>query len=151
MRSRHHLLYCSVTFAACMAFFLTAHGQPPVQSESANKPAPHAMKSKPQVIYHLPRSSSYAATLHSQAKTRDALPIDNSMPTSLQLSRAAANDAAVQAQQEPAATPNPENVREQHRKPAVKRTPSRGPQFRVYSPGRGKSHGNPHPGKGRKK
>jgi hypothetical protein len=74
--------------------------------ENANKNQPSA-RSKPQVIYHLPPSSAYAATLHSQAKRQGTLlPIDSSMPTSLQMSRAAANSAA-EAQPEPAPPSNP--------------------------------------------
>jgi hypothetical protein len=69
------------------------------------------MRAKPQVIYHLPPSSNYAATLHSQAKSQsNTLQIDGSMPTSLQISRAAANAAAEQQpQQEAVMSPSPAN------------------------------------------
>lgn len=99
-----------------------------------------AARTKPQVIYHLPRSSNYAATLHSQAKGQNNdLPIDSSMPASLQMSRANANAAAAPAQQEAAAPPLKESSgkttklqskRSFHSKPSVK------------PKGRGNSHGN---------
>src|SRR5205809_2424035 len=64
---------------------------------------------RPQVIYHLPPSSNYAATLHSQAKGQNNdLPVDSSMPTSLQISRANANAAAAQAREEAVTPPPPE-------------------------------------------
>jgi hypothetical protein len=84
----------------------SALAEPPANPhENANKNPPSA-RSKPQVIYHLPPSSAYAATLHSQAKRPgNSLPIDSSMPTSLQMSRAAANSAA-EAQPEQAPSSN---------------------------------------------
>jgi hypothetical protein len=105
--------------------------------ESSPKKAP-ASRTKPQVIYHLPRSSNYAATLHSQAKGQNNdLPIDSSMPTSLQTSRANVNAAPAQME---AITPPPkepagkrlklESNRPFHSKPSVK------------AKGRGNSHGN---------
>jgi hypothetical protein len=109
--------------------------QPP---ESSSKKAP-AWRTKPQVIYHLPRSSNYAATLHSQAKGQNNdLPIDSSMPTSLQTSRAKVNAAAATE----AGTPPP-------KEPAGKR-PKLQSNRPFHSPppikpkGRGSSHGNGH-------
>jgi hypothetical protein len=63
-------------------------------------PAPsRRSRARPQVIYHLAPASNYAATLHSQAKRQNnELPIDSSMPTSLQTSHANANAAAAQQQ-----------------------------------------------------
>ena len=131
---------------------VAAHAEPPAaQTDAAAKPVV-IPKSKPQVIYHLPRSASYPATLHSQAKNRtDLLPIDPSMPTSLQLSRSAANAAALQAEAEAANTPAPSSDDSVAPRPkrTVKRSPAKGPRVHAVSPGRG--HGNPHPGKGRKK
>jgi hypothetical protein len=96
---------------ALLALTAAVLAQPPDPS-STKKPV---ARPKPQVIYHLPPSSDYAATLHSQAKGQNNdLPIDSSMPTSLQLSRANANAAAAQAREE-AATPPPQA-------PTVKRT-----------------------------
>lgn len=125
---------------------------PPPPAEAKTAPSPRA---KPQVIYHLPRSSSYAATLHSQAKTQShPLPIDSSMPLSLQMSRAAANEAAARAQQEQQlqqqqqAAPKVNSSRQQR----VKRTKvqSNHPQMRKHGPGKGRGPGSSH-GKGRKK
>jgi hypothetical protein len=78
---------------------------PPAQAESKKTPTPP--QSKPQVIYHISRGD--VAALHAQAKTqRNALPIDSSMPPSLQMSRAAANEAAAKAAatQQPSPSPN---------------------------------------------
>src|SRR5580765_4646604 len=73
-----------------------------------------ASRSRPQVIYHLPPASRYGATLHSQAKGQsNELPVDSSMPTSLQISRENANAAAAQAQQQQqqaAPTPPPQHL-----------------------------------------
>src|SRR5205814_5686503 len=72
---------------------------------SAKRPV---VRTKPQVIYHLPPASNYAATLHAQAKGQNNdLPIDNDMPVSLQLSRANANAAAAAAEAREEATPSP--------------------------------------------
>src|SRR5205085_2331559 len=58
---------------------------PPAESNSVQPP-----KTKPQVIYHLPPASDYAAALHSQAKTPHyAPPADNSGPAV----RPSANDS----------------------------------------------------------
>ncbi|MDP9098195.1 MAG: hypothetical protein M3N48_04280, partial [Verrucomicrobiota bacterium] len=79
---------------------------------------------RPQVIYHLPSSSNSAATLHSQAKGQNNdLPIDSSMPTSLQISRSNANAGAAQAREQPVTSPPPEprvKPPEVHRSQAVK-------------------------------
>ena len=93
----------------------------------------------PQVIYHLPPTSNYAATLHSQAKGQNnELPIDSSMPTSLQMSRANANAAAAQQQQ---TAPPP--LQERHVKIKVHSTRSSARQRSfINSPGHGNSHGN---------
>jgi hypothetical protein len=91
-------------FAASLALTGVVCAQPADQAPNKKPVA----RTKPQVIYHLPPSSNYAATLHSQAKAQNNdLPIDGEMPTSLQISRANANAAAAQARQE-AATPAPQ-------------------------------------------
>lgn len=65
-------------------------------------------RSRPQIIYHLPPASNSAATLHSQAKGRNNdLPVDSSMPTSLQMSHARANEAAAAAEQQQTPVPSP--------------------------------------------
>jgi hypothetical protein len=125
-------------WVALLALTGTVLAQPP--ETTANKTP--AARTKPQVIYHLPPKSNYAATLHSQAKGQNNdLPIDSSMPTSLQMSRANANAAAAQAQQDAATAPPNEpsgkslklqSKRSVHSRPSVK------------AKGRGSSHGNPH-------
>jgi hypothetical protein len=125
-------------WVALLALTGTVLAQPP---ETGPNKTP-AARTKPQVIYHLPPSSNYAATLHSQAKGQNNdLPIDSSMPASVQMSRANANAAAVQAQQEAATPPLKESSgkppklqsnRSFHSKPSVK------------VKGRGNSPGNSH-------
>lgn len=131
--------------------FVAKAEQPPTTSPpAAEAKAAPASRAKPQVIYHLPRSSSYAATLHSQAKTQShPLSIDSSMPPSLQMSRAAANEAAAaraqqeqqqqQLQQAPKVAPA---HRQQVRRPRIQ---SRQPQMRKQGPGKARgpafSHG----------
>lgn len=123
--------------------------QPPVA------PAPDELKTvprplvKPQVIYHLPRTPAYVDTLHSQAKREsNSLPIDSSMPTSLQISRAAANAAAAQAEQGPSPSPSDK----QNAAPPAEgpRRELKQPKIRVqrhFAPprrGSGNSHGRSH-------
>jgi hypothetical protein len=126
--------------AASLALTAAVCAQPPEQA--ANKKP--VARPKPQVIYHLPPSSNYAATLHSQAKTQNNdLPIDSDMPTSLQISRANANAAAAQARQDAAAPP-----------PAAPQvTRSRGPSHRSVRSQSGKAKGpaRPHGNKSHKK
>src|SRR2546423_15586718 len=109
--------------AGCAALAATVWAEHP--ETGSNRSA--VPRTKPQVIYHLPPASNYAATLHSQAKGQNNdLPIDSSMPTSLQLSRANANAAA--SQQEQTAPPPP---RERHVKIKVpsNRPPARSRSF----------------------
>jgi hypothetical protein len=127
---------------ALLALTVTVRAEPP---ETPSKKSV-VSRTKPQVIYHLPPSSDYAATLHSQAKAQgNELPIDSSMPTSLQMSRANANAAAAQAQQE-AATPPPQD-------PSVKppRLQSNRSQTRRHSSPKTISRGNSHGNKSHKK
>lgn len=114
--------------------------QPP-EPGPRKTPAP---RTKPQVIYHLPPSSDYAATLHSQAKgPNNDLPIDDSMPASLQLSRANANAAAAQSSPQPEkATPPLQESRGKRPKQQLKRSQRSSPSIKAK--GRGNSHGNPH-------
>jgi hypothetical protein len=130
------------------ALFVVAHpgsAQPPDASPSKRAVA----RPKPQVIYHLPPSSNYAATLHSQAKGQNNdLPIEGDMPTSLQMSRANANAAAAKARQEAATAPAPEQ-QPQPRQQRVKRPKTQSvraahpPSMKAKGPGHGgpkKSH-----------
>lgn len=136
--------------------FVAQAEQPPAMSpppaEAKTAPPPRA---KPQVIYRLPRSSSYAATLHSQAKTQShPLPIDSSMPPSLQMSRGAANEAAARAQQE-------QQLQQQKQAPKVTspsqqrikrpKLHSRPPQMRKHGPGKARGPGSSHGKKSGKK
>ena len=152
---RNFSLHFSLSLAAALTllFCLPLAADPPPAKTDANSSSSQSARSKPQVIYHLPRSSTYSATLHSQAKTQNnLLPVDGQMPTSLQLSRSAANAEALEARQEAERTATPpadQNARQQ--KQTIKRSRLKTPAVRTFAPGRGKSHGNPHPGKGRKK
>lgn len=151
MKGPVHSIFC---FAACLCLLgsVAAHAEPPAGQTEPSAKALASARSKPQVIYHLPRAENYPATLHSQAKGRtDQLPVDASMPTSLQLSRSNANAAALQAEAETANTPAPRPEKSMTPRPkrSVKRSPAKSPRVHVISPGRG--HGNPHPGKGHKK
>jgi hypothetical protein len=151
MKRPVHPISC---FAACLCLLgsVAAHAQPQAGQTDGGAKAVVIARSKPQVIYHLPRSENYPATLHSQAKGRtDLLPVDPDMPTSLQLSRSRANAAALDADAETAnrPDPNPEKATTPPPKRTVKRSPAKAPRVHAISPGRG--HGNPHPGKGHKK
>jgi hypothetical protein len=152
IRPRFHYL-------ASLLIALAAIGLPSffaqAEQPSATTPAPAEVKTaptrraKPQVIYHLPRTSSYAATLHSQAKTQsNALPIDRSVEPSLQMSRAPANEATPRAQQQQSAPKV--NSSRQHR---VKRTKlhSNPPQMRRQGPGKARGPGSSHGKKSGKK
>ena len=105
---------------------------------------PLSMRTKPQVIYHLPRSSNYAATLHSQAKGQNNdLPVDGGRPTSLSTSRANANAAAAEPQA-PAEAATPRATAPSVKPPKLQSKRS----FRSQAPPRPKerrnSHGNSH-------
>jgi hypothetical protein len=101
-----HNVFARVSAIALTTIVPFAQAQPPSTSADAPNDAKKMVtvpRVKPQVIYHLPRSSSDAAALHAQAKAdNNMLPIDSSMPTSLQLARSNANAAAAAAQ-----TPTP--------------------------------------------
>ena len=126
--------------ALALLFSISARGEPPpAVSEAARN------RSKPQVIYHLPRSSSYGATLHSQAKTERDMPVERPSPSRLPVPE------AQQAPERAIAEP-PRNQVAPQQKQTVKRPPSKAPPQRAVSPGRGKGHGNSHGGgHGRKK
>jgi hypothetical protein len=137
---QHKLVWLAGT--ALLALTVTLRAEPP---ETLSKKSA-TLRTKPQVIYHLPPSSNYAATLHSQAKGQgNELPVDSSMPTSLQMSRANANAAAAQAQQE-AATPPP-----QDRSVKPPRLQSNRSQTRRHSSPKTISRGNSHGNKSHKK
>jgi len=98
--------HCKSVWLGWVALFALA-GAVLAEAPDASTKKPVA-RPRPQVIYHLPSSSNSAATLHSQAKPQNNdLPIDSSMPTSLQISRANANAAAAEAREQPATSPPP--------------------------------------------
>jgi hypothetical protein len=129
--------------------------QPPATTappaESNKKSA--APRTKPQIIYRLPRVSGYAAALHSQAKTPDnSLPIDPDMPVSLQISRAKANAAANAANQPSPPAEKPEKQSNiQPTQPSPSRSPNRRSNMRNKTPGKGHGPGNSHGDKSHKK
>jgi hypothetical protein len=109
---------------------------PPAEAKVAQPP-----RAKPQIIYRVPRTASYTATLHSQSKTQShPLPIDSSMPISLQMSRAAANEAAARAEQEQFASANqPKKTVNRPKTQSVRpKVHTRGPS---KARGPGKAHG----------
>jgi hypothetical protein len=126
----------SLVCFACAILFAFSAGlraePPPSAPDVQSSKVPPGTRTKPQIIYHVRPASNYAATLHSQEKTRNnELPIDNDMPTSLQLSRSNAN-AEARAQQEAA-------VRERSpKRPKVQGNQVRRPPVSVKS----KGHGN---------
>ena len=128
------LILARLIFAASLALTGAVCAQPPDQAPNKKPVA----RTKPQVIYHLPPSSNYAATLHSQAKGQNNdLPVDSSMPTSLQIPRPNANPAAARAQPEPV-TPSLKEPSGKRPKLQSKRS------FHSKPKGQGNSHGNPH-------
>ena len=118
-------LACTVLLACTV----TLRAEPPENR-------PNKARAKPQIIYHLPPSSPYGERLHSQAKVQNnELPIDDSMPLSLQTAHANANAAAA-AQQ--SATPTPA---EHLVKPRMRSTRA---QSRPHSFAKPSGHGNGH-------
>jgi hypothetical protein len=120
---------CAIVFA----FSVELRAEPPPSAPTVQpSKAPPGTRTKPQIIFHVRPASNYAATLHSQEKTRNHdLPIDEDMPASLQLSRSKAN-AEARAQQETA-------VRERtEKRPNIHRYHVQRPQFSAKP----KGHGN---------
>jgi hypothetical protein len=148
----HHRFLVLIAFVAIWGLGSAAPAeQPPAASPPAESKSTSAPRAKPQVIYHLPRTSTYAATLHSQAKGQsNALPIDSSMPTSLRISREAAN---AQVQEEPAASPGNAKSTEAARQSTLKRSkvPSNRPHLRTHPSPKGRGPGNSPHGKSHKK
>jgi hypothetical protein len=104
IRPPFHYLFCALIALTAIwgSSFVSRAEQPPATAAPPAEVKNAPPRAKPQVIYHLPRTSTYATTLHSQAKGQsNALPIDSTMPISLQMSRAAANEAAAQAESSP--------------------------------------------------
>ena len=119
--------------ATSLAAAVTVGAQPDTSTTKSRAP-----RARPQVIYHLPPASNYAATLHSQAKSQNnELPIDSSMPTSVQTLHANANTDAAQ---QPAASQPPH---QRQLKPRARSNRAQGrPHSFGKSSGRGNGHGN---------
>jgi hypothetical protein len=132
-RFRQNILAFIALVALVAPVDLVLSQPPPVPAEGPvdSKKTPPAPRVKPQVIYHLPNTSSDAAALHSQAKAEShALPVESDAPTSLQLAHSNANAAAAQTTSPaPNAQDQVADDRTQRRKKSVTRTP------RVRSPG----------------
>jgi hypothetical protein len=92
-----------VWFASAMlfAFSVGLRAEPPPSTPDVeSSKVPPGRRTKPQIIYHVRPASNYAATLHSQEKTRNHdLPMDEDRPTPPQPPRSNAN-AEARAQQE---------------------------------------------------
>jgi hypothetical protein len=117
----------------------TVVAQPP---ETGPKKAP---RTRPQVIYHLPPSSSYGPTLHSQAKgENNETPVESGTPPAVQTPRENPNVATALQQQTPKPAPQERKVnrqRVQSNRPASRPHPVQKPSF----------HGNPRGNKSHKK
>jgi hypothetical protein len=113
----------------------TVVAQPP--ENGPKKPS----RTRPQVIYHLPPSSSYGATLHSQAKGQNNdMPVESGTPSAAQTPRENPNVATALQQQTPRPAP-------EERKVSRQRVQSSRPRP-VHKPS---AQGNPHGNKGHKK
>jgi hypothetical protein len=122
--------------AGCAALAVSVLAQSPETGSNRNA----GSRGRPQVIYHLPPASNFAATLHSQAKGQNnEVPVNSSMPTSLQIPRANPNAARVPQPQ--GATPPPQ---ERRVKTAVRsnRSPARPHSSFVKPQSHGNGHGN---------
>jgi hypothetical protein len=132
-----------LTFALAVGLVLLF--PPGTKAEPPSSSNENSRRSKPQVIYHLPRTAAYGATLHSQAKTERELPVERP-------SQARASDPEVQQAPERAIAEAPKNEMQAQRKQAVRRSPSKASPQRMVRPARGKGNGNSHGGgHGRKK
>jgi hypothetical protein len=93
-------------------------------------------RTKPQIIYHLQPSSPYAERLHSQAKSQNNdLPVDSSVPMSLQTPHPNPNPAAAPPQS--STPPPPEHI-------VTPRMRSTRSQSRPHSFAKPSVHGNGH-------
>jgi hypothetical protein len=119
------LLGTVALFAAAALLF----GQPPETAPNQRG----AARARPQVIYHLPPTSNYAATLHSQAKGQtNNPPVDSNTP------------ALLPAREDAASAPPPQQTQQQQPQ-RVKRP--REQSVRVIRPqsfkAKGPGHGGP--------
>jgi hypothetical protein len=134
-KSKLVLLVC--TGSAVLSATVVA--QPP---ETGPKKPP---RTRPQVIYHLPPSSSYGATLHSQAKGQNNdMPVESGTPSAAQPPRENPNVATALQQQTPRPAP-------EERKVSRERVQSNRPVSRPRPVHKPSAQGNPHGNKGHKK
>lgn len=134
-------IHFTFALAVCLGllFSLSTRAEPPSSSNESSR------RSKPQVIFHLPRTPANGATLHSQAKTERELPVERPP-------QARPSDPEIQQAPERAIAEAPKNEVKPQRKQNVRRSPAKGSPQRMVSPGRGKGNGNSHgSGHGRKK
>jgi hypothetical protein len=116
-----------------------------VLAQATEKSADKSSKerTKPQVIYHLPSSSNYAATLHSQAKSQNNKPPAEGPQAPSQISDDNANTGTAQGQQQAAIPPPQEQRIKQSKAPSTR---SARPQSLKT-----KAQGNSRPNKSHKK
>jgi hypothetical protein len=126
MRRRAAAFSATILLSGVTVSTLTAQPPQPESSPTAKQPIEakelKSERQKPQIVYNLGSASRETAeALHAQSKAADmSLPIDGSMPISLQVARANANanaaaaDAAARAVPAPApsATASPATKRE---------------------------------------
>ena len=123
------ILLTRLTCTVLLAGAATLRAEPP--DNHSNK-----TRTKPQIIYHLPPSSPYAERLHSQAKGQSSdVPVDSSMPSSVQTSN---GSAAPAPQQSAAPQPAEGTVKPRMR---ASRMQSR-PRSFAKPAGHGNAHGN---------
>jgi hypothetical protein len=116
----------------CAVLSATVVAQPP--ETGANKKP----RSRPQVIYHLPPSSSYGATLHSQAKGQsNEVPVESGTPAA--------------PPPPPRDTPNPATALQQQTPRPQRNVTRRVQSNRPRSLSKAPVHGNSHPNKSHKK
>ena len=135
--SQSRLVQLAVVSFFALALVLRAESPPSATETRPAKTAP--ARTRPQVIYHVRPASNYAATLHSQQKTQgNELPIDESMPTSLQISRSNANAAAAEA--EARARQEAAVKQRQPKRPRLQRKQMVRPAMSLKSRGHGRGH-----------
>jgi hypothetical protein len=116
----------------CAVLCATVVAQPP--ETGANKKP----RSRPQVIYHLPPSSNYGPTLHSQAKgQRNEVPVESGTPSAVQIPPDNPNVATAIQQQTPRPAPQERNVT----RPVQSNRPANRPRSVHKPPVHDNSHG----------
>jgi hypothetical protein len=110
-----------------------------VVAQPADTGANKKPRSRPQVIYHLPPSSNYGPTLHSQAKGQsNEAPVDSGTPSAVQIPRDNPNAPPALQQQ----TPRPALQERKVTRRVRSNPPASRPRSFHKSPVQGNSHGN---------